>query len=1146
MVRHLIAWSVANPFVVVLLTVALAISGGYAFFAVNVEAYPDPAPAIIEVVTQVPGMSAEEIERQITVPLEVCLAGLRDLDMVRSKSLFGLSHLRIQFTYARDYDQAKQDVINRLTTATLPPGVNPQISPASPIGEILRFTLDNPRDPDGKPIYTLRDLKALMDYTVARELLRVPRIAGISTCGGLTKRYEIQPDPARLARFGISLAQLSAAIGNANANGSGDNLTQGPTTLVVRTLGLFGQGQDPQQMVLGMTSARRAAELLRKEEARRCLEIRQVVVATVNAVPVRIDQLVDGGPMLNPDGTPRVDDALSVVSQGVLVSNQTRQGKTGLSRVTLHEDGSRTTEDFDDVVHAVALLRKGQESLPALHDLLKKIDDLNESGLLLPEVKIVPVYDRSEMIHRTTATVHENLLLGMILVTVILLMFLSNVRAALIVALNVPLALIFAFGVMFVRGKSANLLSIGAVDFGIIVDASVIIVESIYRRLTTIEEPLPLGERIVRACAEVERSLFFATIIMVVALIPLFAMKGPEGQIFGPMADTYAFALGGALLLAVTVSPALCVIFFKGLKPARDNFLVRWIKSFFQWQLEVVLRHRWIALAAFLALLSYTAVMAVGMGREFMPELEEGNILLRGTYPLNISFDEVTLRTRQMRGLLREFPELRSFASNIGRPDDGTDPTGLYNVECNIPLRPEKEWPAVAELGRPRTKPELVEAIKASLFGNIPGVDWDCSQMIRDNVMEALSGVKGENSVKIFGPDLNKLEELADKVSEELRAVPGVENPGVFHTRGQSNLEFPVDRQKCARWNVSANDVQDTVAVAVAGKAVTQMLEGGKSFDVTVRFPGRLRADERAILNIPVPVLNQVAERDPLTTGQGVAPPAPTGTTIGTPALTPVVATRRLADLVTPLNARGQQDPSGSFLRPGASTIYRENGQRLIAIKFSVSGRDLAATVAEARQKIDPLFQAPYQSAWSGEFQEMEEAEGRLLRFFALSLVVILILLFLAFNSVLDTITVCANVLAVTIGGIWALRITGLNLNVSTAVGFISILGVAVMNGLLIVSAFNAFRARGLSVDDAVRAGVDKCLRPLVMTPLTAILGLLPAALATGIGSQSQRPLAIVVVGGMLCTIIMFNLIPLLYSFYGHREPPAGSGDMAH
>jgi cobalt-zinc-cadmium resistance protein CzcA len=1146
MVRQLIAWSVANPFVVVLLTVALVVSGGYAFFAVNVEAYPDPAPAIVEVVAQVPGLSAEEVERQITVPLEVCLAGLRDLDMVRSKSLFGLSHLRIQFTYARDYEQAKQDVINRLTTATLPAGVNPQISPASPIGEILRFTLDNPRDPiTGKPVYTLADLKALMDYTIARELLRVPRIAGVSTAGGLMKRYEIQADPARLARFGISLGQLATTLGNANTNGSGDSLTQGATTLVVRTLGLFGQGQDPQQLVIGTTEPVEAARVLREEEARRCREIRQVVVASVNAVPVRVDQLVDGGPLLNPDGTVRVDDQ-SLVSQGVVIAHQTRQGKIGLSRLKVQEDGTRTWEDFDDVVHAVVLLRKGQESLPALKDLEDKIKELNEPGHLLPGVKIVPVYDRSEMIHRTTETVHENLLLGMILVTVILLMFLSNVRAALIVALNVPLALIFAFGVMFVRNKSANLLSIGAVDFGIIVDASVIIVEAIYRRLTTLEEPIPLAERIVRACGEVERSLFFATIIMVVALIPLFGMKGPEGQIFGPMADTYAFALGGALLLAVTVSPALCVIFFKGIRPARDNFLVRWIKSFFQWQLEVVLRHRWIALGAFLALLSYTAVMAVGMGREFMPELEEGNIFLRGTYPLNVALDEVNLRTRQMREILREFPELRSFASSIGRPDDGTDPTGLYNVEATIPLRPDKQWPTIPELGRPRTKPELIDAIDASLRGHLPGVDWDFSQTIRDNVMEALSGVKGENSVKVFGPDLNKLEELADKVSGELRKVPGVENPGVFHTRGQSNLEFPVDRQKCARWNVSANDVQDTVAVAVAGKAVTQMLEGGKSFDVTIRFPRRLRADERAILTIPVPVLNQVANRDPLTTGQGVAPPAPTGTTIGTPPLTAVVPTRRLADLVTPLNARGQQDPSGSFLRPGASTIYRENGQRLIAIKFSVSGRDLAATVAEARQKIDPMFQAPYQSAWSGEFQEMEEAEGRLLRFFAISLVVILILLYLAFNSVLDTITVCANVLAVTIGGIWALRITGLNLNVSTAVGFISILGVAVMNGLLIVSAFNAFRARGLSVDDAVRAGVDKCLRPLVMTPLTAILGLLPAALATGIGSQSQRPLAIVVVGGMLCTIVMFNLIPLLYSFYGHREPPVGSGDMAH
>jgi cobalt-zinc-cadmium resistance protein CzcA len=1144
------------------MAITLAVCGGYAFFAVNVEAYPDPAPAIVEVVAQVPGMSAEEVERLITIPLEVAMAGMRDLDMIRSKSLFGLAHLRIQFTYARDNEQAKQDVINRLTTVNLPGGITPQITPASPIGEILRFTLDNPIDPvTGRPVYTLGDLKALLDYTIARELLRVPRIAGVSTGGGHIKRYEIQPDLQRLRRFGISLSQLATAVGNANTNGSGDNLTQGSANLVVRMLGLFGQGQDPQQMVLGMDDPVEAAKLLRSEEARRCAEIRRVVVNSVNTVPVRVDQLVEGGPLLNPDGSPRVDDQ-ALVSQGVIVSHQTRQGKNGLSRVTLHEDGTRKLEDFDDVVHAVVLLRKGQESLPALHDLRKSIEELNKPGHLLPGVQIVPVYDRSDMIHRTTETVRENLLTGMALVTVILLMFLSNVRAALIVAVNIPLALLFAFGVLFVRGKSANLLSIGAVDFGIIVDSSVIIVESIFRRLTTIDEPYPLGERILRACGEVQRALFYATIIMVVALLPLFAMKGPEGQIFGPMADTYAFALGGALLLAVTVSPVLCLLFFRNLKPAGDNFLVRWIKGFFLWQLDRVLRYRWLCLGAFLVLLSYTAVMAVSMGREFMPELEEGNVFLRGTFPLNVSFEEVSARTRQARELLRQFPELLSFASTIGRPDDGTDPTGLYNVECNIPLRPEKEWPTVPGLGRPRTKSELVEAIKKTLNSHIPGVDWDCSQIIRDNVMEALSGVKGENSVKIFGPDIGKLEELADQVCEDLRKIPGVENPGVFHTRGQSNLEFPIDRQKCARWNVSASDVQDAIQTAVAGKAVTQMLEGGKSFDVSLRFPKAMRGDEQSILNIPVPVGGmQVTDGSPVTTnpnphaasgtgisttGQGSTPPTITGGVIGAPAISPLVPMRRVSDLVTPLNARGQQDPSGSFLRPGASTIYRENGQRMIAIKFGVAGRDLATTVAEARSKIDSMFKPPYHAVWSGEFQEMEEAESRLLHFFALSLVVILLLLYMAFNSILDTLVVCTNVLAVSIGGIWALRIAGLNLNVSAAVGFISILGVAVMNGLILVSSFNALRAHGRSLFQAIRIGVEKRIRPLLMTLLTAILGLLPAALATGIGSQSQRPLAIVVVGGMLCTILMFNLIPLLYSFYGHREPPAGAGDMAH
>lgn len=1155
MVKAVIAWAVANPLVVLLLTAALAVGGGYAFTHVNIEAYPDPAPAIIEVVAQFPGASAEEVERQVTIPLEVGLAGMPGLDTTRSKSLFGLCHIRNQFTYARDYEQAKQDVLNRLAAVTLPAGVTPQISPASPIGEILRFTLKNPTDPvTGRPTYTLSDLKSVQDYIVARELLRVPRVAGVTGVGGTVKRYEVQPDPDRLRQYGVSLAQLQAAVGNANANGSGDNLTQGQLTVVVRSLGLLGGGQDPQQDTLAMTDPRAAAAHLRAEEARRCREIRQVVVASVNNVPIRVDQLVDGGPCLTADGSPRVDDA-RLTAHGVVVGYQTRQGRVGFSRPRRDADGSQVWDDEDDVIQGIVLLRKGQESLPALRDVLAKIDELNRPGHLPPGVRIATFYNRTTLIDKTTETVHENLLVGMALVTVILLMFLGNVRAAVIVALNIPLALLFAFGVLLARGKSANLLSIGAVDFGIIVDSSVIIVESIYRNLMAhAEDERPIADRILAACGQVTKSVFFATVIMVCALLPLFTMTGPEGQIFGPMADTYAFALGGALILALTVSPVLCALLMRHLKPKPDNVLVRGLQGLFLAQLRLLLRVRWLALAGFVGLLAFTGVTAATMGREFMPELEEGNLMVRGTFPVNVSLPEVTARVKQLRQVLQRFPEFGVIVPTIGRPDDGTDPTGYYNCETFLPLRPEAEWPADPRRGRPRNKAELVHDLEHALDETFPGVDFDISQIIRDNVLEALSGVKGENSIKVFGPDLDTLEETAARIRDVLNTVPGVQNAGVFRVQGQSNLEFPVDRQKCARWNVSAADVQAVVQTAVGGRAATQMQEGGKLFDVTVRWPPRLRADQESILAIPVPVAGNVVAASgqlavaPTPTAGAAVGLSPTGTTQPLPTATgslynaPNVGVstpvRRLGDLVTPAG--------GSFLRPGASTIYREQGQRLIAVKFEVRDRDLASTVAEAKAKVEPLLKVPYRAEWSGEFKQMEAAEARMAQMFLVSLVLIVLFLYLAFRNALDTLVVLANVLAMGVGGVWALRLAGLNFNISAAVGFISVLGVAVMNGLLFVSAFNGLRAHGVELQEALLRGTRQLVRPVVMTALAAILGLLPAAVSTKMGSESQKPLAVVVVGGMAFTIVALNLVPVLYSFYGRRTPPAGAGEMAH
>lgn len=1168
--QRLSDWAVHNPLLVMLAAAALVLGGGYAFWHVNIEAYPDPAPAIIEVIAQLPGASAEEVERLVTIPLEVALAGMPGLESTRSKSLFGLCHIRNQFTYATDYRQARQEVVNRLRGAELPEGVSPIISPASPIGEIIRFSLYNPRHPaTGKPVYTLGDLQALEDFVIERELMRVPRIAGVTGVGGVVKRYEVHPDPQRLYRYGITLGQLEEALGNANANGSGNNLTQGSLTIVVRSLGLIGGGQDPQQLLVGVHDPVEAAAILRAEEARRCKEIRQVVVATVNNVPIRVDQLVEGGPLLAPDGEARVDDQ-TLLARGVVVGHRTRQGQAGISRPKRAADGTPLRgpdgallwEDEDDVVQGIVLLRKGEQSLPALRDVLAKIDELNESGRLLPGVKIVPYYNRTTLIERTTETVHENLIVGMALVTVILLMFLSNVRAALIAAINIPLALLFAFGVLFARGKSANLLSIGAVDFGIIVDSTVIIVEAIYRSLAQGEHAgLSIVQRVARAVAGVQRSVFFATAVMVCALLPLFTMKGPEGQIFGPMADTYAFALGGAVILALTVSPVLCALFLKNLQPRADNLLVRTVQGFFVRQLHWLLPRRWLVLACFLALLGLTGFSAARVGREFMPELEEGGILIRGTFPVNISFEEAVARSRQLRHLLRAFEEFRVIPTVVGRPDDGTDPTGYYNMEANLPLRPQDEWPVDGTRGRPRTKAELVADLSRALQRHFPGVSFDISQIIRDNVLEALSGVKGENSIKLFGPDLKQLERSAMEIREALASVPGVQNAGVFRILGQANLELAVDRQKCARWGVSAADVREILQSAVGGTAVTSVQEGGKTYDLTVRWPERLRDCQEAILAIPVPVKNRVASEPRLgatatplsrsgsvvsATGTSQAFPTLTGSAVEGTDISPPVAMRRLGDLVTPLGADGQPDPNGSFLREGASTIYREQGQRFIAIKFEVRGRDLASTVAEARHRVEPLVHSPYRTEWSGEFRQMEQAEQRIAHMFALSMVLIVLLIYLAFRSLLDTAVVLANVLAMAVGGFWALQWTGLNFNISAAVGFISVLGVAVMNGLLLVSCLNRLRAQGVELREALLRGTQQLVRPIVMTALAAMLGLLPAALSTKMGSECQKPLAVVVVGGMISTILCLNLVPVLYSLYGQRTPPTGAGEMAH
>jgi cobalt-zinc-cadmium resistance protein CzcA len=1167
MVRKLIRWALDNPLVVILLSFFLAGIGVSSFLNVNVEAYPDPAPAIVEVIALFPGASAEEVERQVTIPLEVTFAGMPGLKKINSKSLFGLSDLKMTWHYGSQYtyQAARQEVINRLGTISqpLPPNVTPAISPESPTGEIFRYMINVPKDKSGHEIYTLNDIKAMQDWVLEREFRTVPRIVDVTSFGGTVRRYEVHPDPDRLRRYGVTLGQLQAALQNSNATVGGDYIYPGQTAMTLRSAGLFGGGVDPVNKVLGLKDPAASASILRAEELRRIREIRSLVIASVNNQPIRVEDVVEGGRLL-PGQLPG--------ERGVVVGYQTRLGRVGYysadyerapgSALTLADVG----HDEDDKVQCIVLLRKGEDTTPALRDVKKKFNELNdpEYGRKLPGTEMEVYYDRTDLFNITTETVTENLCLGVLLVVTILFMFVNNIKTAIIVAINIPLALLFAFTMLYVRGKSANLLSIGAVDFGIIVDSSVVVVENIYRNLASHNYPdLPLKERILRFVHEIDHALLYSVMIMVCAFVPLFAMTGPEGQLFAPMAQTYAFSLAGALVLAVTLTPVLCMLLFKKFTPVQENLLVRALKFRYLWKLQLCLRFPKTTCVVMAFLIGGTACLIPQLGREFMPELEEGNLWLRGIGMLNMNLDHQVAIARQARRIMASYPEVESIVTQSGRPDDGTDTEGFYSGEYFVPLRPQAEWPKVVPATgwrrwvwgpmRARTKREIVDAMNADLEREIPGVTWNFSQNIRDNVLEALSGIKGDNSLKIFGPDIDQLELLATKAKNILQGIQGVANVGIFHVRGASHLEFRVDPEKCQKWGVMTADVNNVVSSAMGASPMSTMVEGEKRFDISVRWPRWRRSDETSILDIPVDIVNnqvvlaQGSGFTPNATGHALPPPSTGGSLADTS--NPISSTPRirLRDLVTPVGADYSPDPIGRFNRSGASTIYRENLRRFIAIKFSVRGRDLGSAVDEAKKKTQDLFQIPYRPVWSGEFEQMEEANGRLMWIIPLSLGLIFILLYSAFRSFLDTLVIFSNVFDVAVGGIWSLYLTGTNFSVSAAVGFVSLFGIAIMEGLLLISYFNALRAQGLPVHEAIVQGSLKRVRPVMITAMTAILGLLPAALSTKMGAQTAQPLAIVVVGGMTVTLFLDRyLMPVLYSFYGHREPPAGGAGLAH
>ena len=1017
MIPRIVEFALAQRFFVCVLGVMLLFGGLYAFHILDVVAYPDPSPPMVEVITQYPGWSAEEIERQITIPIEVTLTGMPGLTDIRSLSIFGLSDIKFYFDFSTKYFFDRQEVLNRLAMITLPNNVQPALSPWWAIAEIYRYELTGD---GGTP---LTDLKTLQDWKLQREFKRVPGIIDVTAFGGTTREYHVEVDPGALISYGVSLQQVQGALTNSNANVGGNYLTIGSQSHNVRGLGLIENLRD----------------------------IENVMVAEKNGTPVFIRNLGK-----------------------VNVGHRIRLGKVGI-------------DDRDDVVEGVVLLQRGYKALLVLDRVKQKVEELN-AWKLPPGVQVKTFYDRTVLIHTTIETVLDILISGIVLVFIILYVFLGHFRASVIVALTVPLALLFTFSMMALVGESANLISLGAVDFGIIVDSTLIMVESIFYHLASRKGPgLTVPQHIMRAAREVGRPIFFATTIIVVAFIPLFTMTGVPGKIFAPMSLTYGFALTGALLMAFTLAPALCSLLLTGAVREKDTWVVSGLRKTYLKALTWALTHDvlvvGVAVVAFIAMLAAVPFL----GGEFMPALEEGNLWVRATMPVDISFEQADRLATEIRGIFQQYPEVTHVVSQLGRPDDGTDPTSFFNAEFLVNLKAKKEWRP--DIG---TKHQLIEEIEARL-AKIPGVTFNFSQVIQDNVQEAMSGVKGENSIKLFGSDLKVLEQKAVEIEAVMKEVPGVKDLGIFRLVGQPNLLIRVDRDACARYGLLVGDVNAVVQAAIGGQSVTQVFEGERRFDLVVRFLPEYRRDEETIGNIQV------------NTPDGARIPL-----------------KQLATIST---------------QTGAFIIYRENNERYIPIKFSVRGRDLESTVREVQARLATQVQLPerYRMEWHGEFDQLQEEKKRLAQIVPLSLLFVLFLVYIAVKSFRDAVLVLATVPFALIGGVFSLVLTGTEFSISAAVGFISLFGVAIQGGLILIVRIQDLVEEGHDLKEAILASAETRMRPVLMTTLAAAIGLLPAAVATGIGAQAQQPLARVVVGGMLTSAALILLVlPVLYQLV-HR-----------
>ena len=1004
MVRRLVGLSLRFPTIVILASIGLVGVGLWSYSNLDIEAYPDPVPPRLETIVQPPGWAAEEVERYVTVPLEVALNGMPGLDHIRSISVFGLSDIKCYFRWDTEYKDDRQEVLNRIQTATLPNNLSPALSPENAIGEIFRYTIAG-RD------YSLAEKKTAQDWILERQFKQVDGVLDVVGFGGVVKQYHVDVDPYRLRGHGLALPTLMAALQGANQNVGANVLNVGEQAFNVRGIGLI-HGLD---------------------------DIRDVVVSAKAGTPARVNEVAD-----------------------VVVGHAPRLGIVG-------QDGA------DDVVEGIVIMRLKGNTLETLENIKRKIAEIRRDHVLPAGMDVRPYYDRTDLIRTTTRTVLHNLILGMILVAAVLLLFLGNGKAAVIAALNIPLALLAALTGMSIGGTPANLISLGAVDFGIIVESTVIMIEACVRHLGR-DAAGDRSQRVLAAAAEVGRPVVFSTMILGVAFLPLFTLTGVTGVIFSPMAHTYAYAIVGAFLLSLTLTPVLARRLPAGLEE-RDSALLRLLHRVYVPVTDWSLRRPGLASALGLVPVFLFFFLFPFVGREFMPKLEEGNFWIRATLPLSVSLPQSARYVQRMREILRAKPEVVTVVSQLGRPDDGTDVSGSYNIELFVPLKPFDQWP------RGMDKEKLTGILSRDFEREFPGIVFNFSQNIQDNIEEALSGVKGENTVKVVGPSLAVDEGKAREIVAVLKGLRGIEDLGMVQTLGQPNLTITPDRALCARYGLNVGDVASVIQAAIGGQAVTQVFEGEQRFDLVVRWEERYRDNVGRIQEILV----------------------------GTP--------------------DGGSVPLGQIAaireEEGPASIYREDNHRYVPVKFSVRGRDLKSTLDDARARITRSVTLPYDThlEWAGEINELKDAERRLTVIVPLTLLLIGLLAYGSVRRAPETVIVLLTIPLACSGGLLALILTGIHFSVSAAMGFISIFGIAIQDGILVTSYTQRFWREGAGIEEGIRRGVERGFRPVLMTSLVAMLGLLPAALSNAIGAQTQKPLAVVVIGGALFVALLTRIV---------------------